>query len=262
MTRPREGKGRNDTHPRYGCTAIPLGLTNPSETSTFRFFVSRLATSTVVFPVQKIFLETQSIANPSGLLTFGKKVSAIDPLYVNSIIRLPATIILCYYIFRKKEKKLILHKDFPSREGTNLTADVARISLPVHTIDIDRDRHLHVRNVNRASRILVRRREWNPQRGHSLIHQQEVGLVFGPRFAVGPIPDETLVTHAGVLILPSRDARRVRRTDRGIVPARGLRQASETVAVVPLKLPKNPSHRLFSNRILSLVPIGKRRNGR
>lgn len=111
MTRATEGRG-NDTHPRYGCTAIPLGLTNPSETSTFRFFVSRLATSTVVFPVQKIFLETQSIANPSGLLTFGKKVSAIDPLYVNSIIRLPATIILCCSCLRKrKEGKLIAHED-------------------------------------------------------------------------------------------------------------------------------------------------------
>lgn len=236
MTRATEGRG-NDTHPRYGCTAIPLGLTNPSETSTFRFFVSRLATSTVVFPVQKIFLETQSIANPSGLLTFGKKVSAIDPLYVNSIIRLPATIILCCSCLRKrKEGKLIA-----PREETNLTADVARISLSVHTIDIDRDRHLHIRYVNRTSGILVRRREWNPQRGHSLIHQQEVGLVFGPRFAVGPIPGEAFVTHAGELILPSRDACRVRRTDRGVVSARGLRQARETVAVVALKLPKIPS---------------------
>lgn len=132
---------------------------------------------------------------------------------------------------KQKEGKLIL---------AILTADVARISLPVHTIDIDRDRHLHVRYVNRASRILVRRREWNPQRGHSLIHQQEIGLVFGPRFAVGPVPGETFVAHAGELILPSRDARRVRRADRWIVSARGLRQARETVAVVALKLAKIP----------------------
>lgn len=128
----------------------------------------------------------------------------------------------------------------------NLTADVARISLPVHTIDIDRDRHLHVRYVNRGSGILVGRRERNPQRGHSLIHKQEVGLVFRPRFAVGPVPGETLVTHASELILPSGDARRVRRTDRGVVSARGLGQARETVAVVALKLDKKIPFEIFS----------------
>lgn len=148
---------------------------------------------------------------------------------------------LLFVFAQKKRGKINCSRRFTQREETNLTADVARISLPVHTIDIDRDRHLHVRYVNRASGILVRRREWNPQRGHSLIHQQEVGLVFGPRFAVGPIPGEAFVTHAGELILPSRDACRVRRTDRGVVSARGLRQARETVAVVALKLPKIPS---------------------
>lgn len=122
----------------------------------------------------------------------------------------------------------------------NLTADVARISLPVHTIDIDRDRHLHIRYVNRGSGILVGRRERNSQRGHSLIHKQEVGLVFRPRFAVGPVSGETLVAHASELILPSGDAARVRRTDRGVVSARGLGQARETVAVVALKLDKIP----------------------
>ena len=59
-------------YPLRGCTAIPLGLDILSiANSTLRAFVSKLATSIVNFleSVQKMFLEDQSTAIPSGDFT-------------------------------------------------------------------------------------------------------------------------------------------------------------------------------------------------
>lgn len=86
------------------------------------------------------------------------------------------------------------------------TGDVARVGLPVQTVDVDRDRHLFVRDVDRATRCLLRRRERYPERGHSLVHQEEVRLVSRLWFAIGPVPDVTLVAYASELVLPGRHA--------------------------------------------------------
>lgn len=118
----------------------------------------------------------------------------------------------------------------------SVTCDVARISLSVDAIDVDRDRHLRVRYVDRAARILVRRPERYPQSGHSLVHQQEVCLVFRSRFTVAPISGVTFVAYASELIAASCHAGSIRRAKGRVVSTGQLRQTRESVTVIALKV--------------------------
>jgi len=83
-------------------------------------------------------------------------------------------------------------------------------------------------------------------RGHSLVYQQKVGVVFLSGLTIQTVAGVTLVADAGELIFTTdRHARRVRRAETWVMSARGMRKARETVAVITLKGDRNTITRIL-----------------
>lgn len=72
-------------------------------------------------------------------------------------------------------------------------------------------------------------------RGHSLVHQQKVGVVPRPAFTIYAVANVTVIANASKLIFTGRHARCFGRAEIRIVYARGLRPTRETVTVVTLE---------------------------
>lgn len=194
---------------------------------TFVFLVSKFATSIVPFveSVQKTFLATQSIANPSGLFTSSTNTFGSDPLYVNEDILWP--------VIDHRYCIVILHEVLKNR-----TCNVTPVSSSSGTIDVQSYWHLFENNRYGSTRIIRSREERHPQHRHALVYQKYVRVVLRYGYAVSTVTSETCVTYASELVLTSRDTRRIDWTQGRVSFAGEFLTAGKTVPVVTLPMNK------------------------
>lgn len=94
---------------------------------------------------------------------------------------------------------------------------------------------MRVSYIDWISWILLCGRKRYSMRGHSLVHQQKVGIVPWPALTIYTIADVTFIAYARELIFPGQYARCFGRAETRVVSARGLWSTRETVTVVTLK---------------------------